>query len=508
MASTAMAQQPVDAATSAGAEQAAPSGIDTLGLRADSYFLSSDVLGGRGTGTVGEQVAATYIASRLMELGLRPFARFAEAGPSPADASAYLLPFDLVAADVSRSRMEWRHQDERRTVGHGQGFVYGRVGRAALEPSEGGLVWLGAIDSAAVLTERAAGDGQPGEAGAAPPLRGRWAVVRGTLRDHAERLVPALERAGATGVIALLEGEDQLAAYAAHLGRERLMLERQPDAPVWQPGLPVLLGGPALGELLGVPSTGTPETPGAALPGRVSIQPNATFRSVASRNVAGYVPGSHPRHGREFVLYTAHYDHLGVRSGGGDSIYNGFSDNAAGVAMLLAIARAMAEDPPARSVGFLFFSGEEVGLLGSTALAAEPPVPLDRVAALVNLDAGAPPAPPRAWRLAGATRSRIEAPSRRVVEAHGWQARMDAGSPNSDHWPFARRGVPVVFLIPDRDWEGMTSDEADTLFERWDRYHQPGDEWSPAFPFGGLARYAALGLALGRELASGAADYR
>ena len=85
--------------------------------------------------------------------------------------------------------------------------------------------------------------------------------------------------------------------------------------------------------------------------------------------------------------------------------------------------------------------------------------------------------------------------------ARGWEARPTDARPNSDYWPFLRHGVPAVFLIPGSDWEGVTRSEREALRQRWDRYHQPADEWHPEFPFDGLRRYAEFALALGREIA-------
>lgn len=517
-----------------GASEHALARIDTMALRAHTYFLSGDLLAGRGAGSEGERIAAEYIASQLIEIGLEPLGRSqfeAEAADAamsaePAGSAGlvgrratrvpHLLPFQLMRADVSRASLEWVSAGEAEQLAHGAGFVVGRVGPAGVRAAEGAPLWLGTPEAA--LKGLAA-------RGAADTLTGRWVVLGGQPGERSERLMPLLKQAGAVGVIALAESRRELDAWAAHLGPDRWMLAEQPDAPVWQPGLPVLLAGPQLAARLGLsadapsteaetPAAGEPRAPGLDAPrllaGRLRFEPNARAVRARSMNVAGVLAGADPERRDEIVLYTAHYDHLGVRAApaGGDSIYNGFSDNAAGVAMLLDIARAMAEDRPERSVAFVFFGAEEVGLLGSTAFAQAPPVPLEQIVALINLDAGAPPAPPAAWRLAGVTRSGLEVPMRRLVEAHGWRVRADAGSPNSDHWPFARRGVPVAFLIPDGEWENVSEAEARQLRERWDRYHRLDDEWSAAFPFAGLARYAALALEMGVSIANGSRRYR
>ena len=127
-------------------------------------------------------------------------------------------------------------------------------------------------------------------------------------------------------------------------------------------------------------------------------------------------------------------------------------------------------------------------------------VPLERTVAVINLDAGAARAAP-GWRVAGGDASTLGEVARRVAAARGWQVTPSPARPNSDHWPFLRRGVPAIFLIPGQAWDGVDGAEREALQRRWDRYHQPGDEWTPDFPFGGLARYAELALAIGREAA-------
>jgi hypothetical protein len=176
------------------------------------------------------------------------------------------------------------------------------------------------------------------------------------------------------------------------------------------------------------------------------------------------LPGADPRLAREFVLYTAHYDHLGLSTPDerGDSVYNGFSDNAAGCAMPLAIAGA------------------------------------------INLDAGTNPAPDSAWRVAGGDRSTLEAMAVAVARSAGWAAEPAPASPNTDYFPPLRIGVPAVFLVPGPGpFEGLTAEASRQLRQRWDHYHQAADEWAVDFPFAGLVRYADFGYRLGMAIAAG-----
>jgi Zn-dependent M28 family amino/carboxypeptidase len=157
----------------------------------------------------------------------------------------------------------------------------------------------------------------------------------------------------------------------------------------------------------------------------------------------------------------------------------------------------------------LFFTGEEAGLLGSDYYVTRPLWPLYQVRAVINLDAGAPPAPPVTWRLAGVDSSGLGATALAIAAARGWTATTSPPRPNSDYFPFIREGVPAVFIIPGAGpYEGLTADSSDALRRRWDRYHEPDDEWAEDFPFGGLRRYAEFALSLVRAIDSSGTDYR
>src|SRR5690606_3959680 len=298
----------------------------------------------------------------------------------------------------------------------------------------------------------------------------------------AAEVLPALERAGVAGLVYLVSDSAQFSLLARSRGSERLYVDAAVDDPIWQPSLPSILAGPALTAALlrgtAIPPEafrGEPFAP-VRLGRRIAVDIRGAERVIPAANVGGILPASDPAR-TDVIVYTAHYDHLGIVPGsGGDSIYNGFSDNAAGVAMLLAIARAFVEEPPGPAVLFLFLTGEERGLLGASYAAIAPPVPLDRITALINLDAGAPPAPPVSWRIAGGEGQPLGQLGADVASRQGWTATLSAASPNSDYWPFLRRGVPAIFLIPGAEWEGVTTAERDELRRRWDRYHHPRSE--------------------------------
>ena len=457
----------LSACASRPATPSAPAPIDTMSIRTDTRVLAHDSLGGRGTGSDGVHAAGRYIATRLRELGLRPLSGDASS------IDAYLDPVPLLRIDVSAATLSVSGSSP---LAHGSQFVVGRVGRAGLRALDAPVAVLRA-DSNAVTS-------------------GAWLLVDRPLGEAAVRWIPLWRERGVEGIIVRLGSEAAVQGYHAQLGDTRWQLRDGPPDPVWQPDLPVVMVGPALAESL------------VATAARLAFDPHARAQEITDHNVVGVLDGGVDAQ-RDVVVMTAHYDHLGTMPGlDGDRIYNGFSDNAAGVSMLLAIARSASAAPPERPLLFLFTAAEEVGLLGSIHFVRAHPDIVARTHALVNLDAGAPPAPPTRWRLAAGTRSWAGPVAAAVVESHGWTHRADPGSPNSDHWPFVALGVPAVFLIPDGGFEGLDEAAAQRLVERWDRYHQPGDEWAADFPFGGLERYAALGrdIAYALAAASGTAE--
>lgn len=447
--------------------------VDTLGMRVNTRFLSSDLLEGRGTGTRGEHIAAEYIASELMRIGAQPI-----------QGNGYLQPIPLKRAIINDSATRVS-LNGRRFESH-RDFVWNTGGRGALRDFAGPLMYVGTADSVAIRR--------------APESRGHVVVFTGALGGAAVELMPALTRAGAAGVLVLAADSATYDLYARSRGRTRYYVDADVADPVWQPDIPVLIAAPLLSHAVMRNRRVPPFTPvGDTLIADFA----AHIESVRSANIAAVIPGSDARRAHEYIAYSAHYDHLGMSlpDPRGDSIYNGFSDNAAGVAMLLAIGKEFKRQPAPRPILLLFFTGEERGLLGSSFFAAQPPLPLQNIRALINLDAGAPPAPPAEWRIAGGTASRLGETARTALQRRGWNVQLGAASPNSDYWPFLTRGVPSVFLIPGNVWEGVSSEQQAALKARWDRYHEPGDAWDPAFPFAGLARYAEAALLIGRAAA-------
>jgi Zn-dependent M28 family amino/carboxypeptidase len=237
-------------------------------------------------------------------------------------------------------------------------------------------------------------------------------------------------------------------------------------------------------------------------------------KRVAAPNVVGIIEGSDPQLRSEYVVYSAHWDHLGVGAPdkNGDTIYNGALDNASGVAVVLAIAEHLASLPPAqrpkRSSLFLFPTAEEQGLLGAEWYSKHPVVPLEKTAANVNLDSMNVLGPTKDFIPLGAERSSLKA----VVEAVAKEmnlrvspdARPEQGSfYRSDHFPFAKVGVPSISLKEGDDYVGHTKEWGEEQFKAYNtaHYHQPSDEMRDTWDYRGMIQEAEIALAIGRKIA-------
>lgn len=462
---------------------------DSLAIRTHTWFLAHDLLEGRGTGRRGHDVAALYVATEARRLGLT----------GAGEQGGYFQPVPIVEADIVTSATRLAVTQDGPAGPRTAELRYGvdfipNVGTArTLVSFSGPAVWVGTARD--VLA-------RPGDL---PPLGGGVALMLGVFGSDGAA-ADTLRARGAAGVVHLLPDPEMFQLYVNSRGPSRLYLA-DPAAPSsFIPDLPAVIAGPALlGRLDSVIVQAGGRDRMAALAGvRVTAAIGVRPHDLPSRNVAAMLAGADPARRGQFLVYTAHLDHLGISTpdAAGDSLYNGFSDNAAGSAMLLAIAQAMLRGPrPARSVLFLWFTGEERGLLGSDWFVARPLVAPDSIVGVINLDAGAPPAPAVEWHVAGGTRSTLGALAAQTARAAGWNAEARPPSPNSDYFPFLRVGVPAVFLVPAPGaYEGLTLAASQALRARWDAYHQASDHWHADFPFAGLVRYADFALRLGRAL--------
>ena len=467
--------------------------IDSFALRAHTFVLAHDLLEGRATGRRGADLAALYIATeteRLGLLGAGPGGSYFQQVPVVEATIAPALTHLVVAGDSGAREFEY-----------GPGFIP-NVGTArTLVAFSGEPVYVGSAREVLAAPGRL------------PDLAGCVAVLAGFFGAEAAA-ADTLRARGSTGVIHLVGDPERYQLLVRTRGPSRMFLAEEAGAvSSFVPEIPAVIAGPSLERTLlaGLPGAGAAaarlDHPVVLAGRRIEVRIGVTTDRPPAQNVAAVLPGADAALADEVVVYTAHLDHLGISvpDAAGDSIYNGFADDASGVAMLLAIAKAMREGPrPARSVLFLFLTGEERGLLGSDFYAAHPLVPVGRMVAGINLDAGAPPAPNVHWRVAGGALSTLGSQAVAVAARAGWEAQTTPASPNSDYYPLLRIGVPAVFLVPGPGaFEGLTAEESDAMRRRWDHYHQPADHWHAEFPWAGLVRYAEYAYRLGMDVASG-----
>jgi len=496
--------------------------ISTAEIDAHLRFLSSDLLEGRAPATRGGRLAVEYIASQLRASGVEP----------GADDSSYLqpVPIDIVGADPGTIRV----------------ITTGKA-TATLRYPEDVVVWAGSA------TERSAASGElvfVGYGATAPEYRWddfkdadvRSKVLLVLVNDPpAPPAEPTLfggkamtyygrwtykfeeaERRGAAGM--LIVHTTERAGYPWHTvvgswAKEQRMLPRDSAAPA-PLGVRGWITGGAASSLLRQAGLDLTELRRRAQsrdfrPVPTGIVVDASFRNgvehVQSQNVVGLVCGTDPTLRDEYVVYSAHWDHLGIGPKvGGDSIYNGASDNASGVADLLAVARAVAAGPPPRrSQLFVFVTAEESGLLGSAYFAQHPTVPVEHIVANLNIDGGNLLGRTRDLNVLGDTKSSLGPTLARMVARDGVRLSPEDHPEQghfyrSDHFSFALAGVPAVSIGAGNDYEGRPQGWGLARGEDYTahRYHQPSDEYRPDFDLSGAVQLSEIVLRLGTLVAN------
>jgi len=252
------------------------------------------------------------------------------------------------------------------------------------------------------------------------------------------------------------------------------------------------------------------------LPVRLKAHVVSTVRPFNSRNVLAMLPGNDPARRDETVMYTAHYDHLGIdTSAKGDNIYNGAVDNGTGCGIILELARAwsqaqqLGQQAPPRSILFAAVTAEEQGLLGSEFLGKHFATPVGKVTLDLNYDAVAPIGDPEEIEVTGAERTTFYPQVEKTAQKYGLAIREDAQPEaghyyRSDHFSLARVGIPSFSISEGVKFKGH--DEAWGRAQAKDyvehHYHQPSDEYRPEMDFTGLAKVAQFGYDLGLQAAS------
>lgn len=236
----------------------------------------------------------------------------------------------------------------------------------------------------------------------------------------------------------------------------------------------------------------------------------ASPQVITSHNVVAILPGT--KHPDETIIYSAHWDHLGVGKpdASGDRIYNGAVDNATGVSELIEQAHVLAHEPRTeRSIVFLAVTGEEKGLLGSSYYAAHPLYPLAKTVADINVDAWIPDGLQKNFTIRGTAKLDL---ADDIVAEGKRQGRYFTPDPHpetggfyrSDHFPFAKMGVPAVSFSEGLDLVNGGTSRGEAIAQDYNakHYHQPSDEWQPNWDWSGVAQNAELLHQVGLRLAN------
>lgn len=248
------------------------------------------------------------------------------------------------------------------------------------------------------------------------------------------------------------------------------------------------------------------------LPLRLHGTAPAKMRQIETRNVVATIEGSDPQLKSEAVVFNAHWDHLGIgESVDGDNIYHGAVDNATGCGMLLEIARAWAALPekPRRSAIFLAATSEEAGLLGSRYFGDHPPIPAGKIALAINYDGFQPWGRTHDVVVNGSERTTVYSTVQEAAKRFGMviapDPRPEAGLYyRSDHYSFARVGIPAFSIEEGRDLLGKPAGTGQTLYTDYNdhRYHQPSDKYSDDWDFSGMEVYCRFGMLIATDVAN------
>jgi Zn-dependent M28 family amino/carboxypeptidase len=497
----------------------------TSEIDAHIRFLSSDLLEGRAPATRGGQLAMDYIAGELETAGVKPGVNGSYFQP---------VPIDVVAADQAHIRpttsgkatMALRDPEDvvlapgsatDNSAAHAE-IVFVGYGVSAPEyrwddfkglDVKGKMLLVLVNDPPATPADPALFDGN------AMTYYGRWTYK-----------YEEAERRGAAGMLIIHTTER--AGYPWHtvvgsFAKSLRMLPRDPNLP---PPLGVRgwITDSAATALLAQAGLDLAKLRDQAAtrdfhPVPTGIMFDVSFANhvehLQSANVIGVVAGRDPVLSHQAVVFTAHWDHLGIGPPvNGDSIYNGAVDNGSGVADVLAMARVAAASPhPRRTLLFVFVTAEESGLLGSEYFAEHPTVPITDIVANLNIDGGNVLGRVRDLNVLGEHKSSLGPSLARYVAPMGLRLSPDAHPEQghfyrSDHFSFAKAGVPSVSIGAGIDFAGRPEGWGKEQDEDYTahRYHQPSDEYRPDWDLSGATQLADIVLGFGTSLANASAQ--
>jgi len=494
--------------------------IDAERIRAHVRFLSHDLLEGRGTGQRGGDIAAEYIATQFALDGLKPAGdngTYMQKVPMVGTTLSPETTFSLVPAKGSPRDLkflsEYTAYDETQQAESNVNADIVYVGYGIQAPEYQWDDYKGVDVRGKVLlmlVNEPPSDDPRFFKGKALTYYGRW--------------VYKYEQAAREGAVgAILIHKTDMASYPWDVVRNSdsgeksyLKLDGSPKLQVasWihldaARALAVLAGLDLDKMMADARSRDFRPVP---LPVKLQAHMMSRVRPFESNNVIAMLPGSDAKLKTEAVLYTAHYDHLGIRPEmPGDNIYNGADDNASGCGILLEMAHAYgtAAQKPRRSILFASVTAEEQGLLGSEYLGKHPPVPAGKIALDLNYDDIPPLGSPEEVEISGSERTTFYPTAQALAQEFRLAIRPDSHPEaghyyRSDHFSLARVGIPAFSINEGVKYKGHDAawglEKADEYTEK--HYHQPSDEYHSDMDFTGDAVMARFGFALGWEAAS------
>ena len=493
--------------------------IDPERVRAHVRYLSHDLLEGRGTGQRGGDIAAEYIGTQFALYGLKPagdngtyLQKVPMVGITPAPETTFSLVSSNGTVDMkSLDQYVAYDQTQQPQSDVDAQIVY--VGYGIEAPEYKWDDYKGADVRGKVLlmlVNEPPSDDENFFKGKALTYYGRWTYK---YEEAARR--------GAVG--AILIHQTEMASYPWEVVRNSnsgeksyLKLDGTPKLKVsaWvQLDVAKQMAATAgmnIDKMMA--DARSRDFHPVTLPVKLKAHMVSRIRPFESNNVLAMLPGSDRKLNAEAVMYTAHYDHLGIRPDmPGDNIYNGANDNATGCGILLEIARAYSEaaSKPRRSVLFASVTAEEQGLLGSEYLGKHPPVLASKISLDLNYDDVPPLGSPEEVEVSGSERTTfypvIEATAKTFRLTIRPDARPEAGHYyRSDHFSLARVGIPSFSINEGVKYKGHDTawglEQAEEYTSK--HYHQPSDEYHSSMDFTGDAVMARFGFALGWEAAS------
>ena len=474
--------------------------------------LADDSMEGRETGSTGERKAAEYVVGQLKQNGLQP-----------AGSNGYYQPVKLVSRqiDESGSSLALVHNGATEALTLGEDAMFST--RAPLAPSvEAPLVFAGYglnvpekhYDDFAHLNLKGK---------VAVIISGSPADMPAPLASHYQSMAErgkALQAAGAVGMISIPNPASMDIPWSRmKLARTRPSMALADPALDDSRGIKLLVvfnpadaeklfqeSGHSFAELAALAKERKP-LPRFGLKVSIKAQAKLIQTPMESNNIVAKLPGSDPTLKDEYVVLSAHLDHLGVGEPiNGDRIYNGAMDNGSGSALVLDIADALhrAGAKPKRSILFLFVTAEEKGLLGSRYFAAYPTVPKSAIVADINTDMFLPIYPLKVLTIFGLDESTLGATAKQVAEQQGVEVQPDPeplrnAFIRSDQYSFIRQGIPAVAM---QVGYKMGTPEA-AAHKQWltQRYHAPSDDVSQPVDLAAAGKFEEIVQALALKVA-------